>query len=312
MVSWSYQKKERVLDMKKVVWIDDTGDRWENLEDWRRLHVCPGRGCVSCPLGIGNNGLGVLCDKLVREYPERVLELMQGELCRVEVKEKNLFRNVRTGEETSFDREYFIMGELCWGVKCDDCPVGEKVKDEICSGCTEWMRNHWEEGLELLGWKKVEDEEVKDVDMKQETIKQGEIKQETPKHDYFLMRHLGVGFRERFQVEGTDGVYHVGIAGRLFRVYDEEGSGKREIEGGQVLYTLLEHPEKVRKIRLTEEHREYLEAVMKVLPEVRWVKLDGGWLLFGDDKLVLLSRENRDWEELRDGEKRDIREWLGK
>lgn len=304
MVSWSYQKKERMLDMKKVVWIDDTGDRWENLGEWRRLHVCPGRVCLSCPLGKMNNGMDVLCDELVREYPERVVELMQGELCRVEVEEKNLFRNVRTGKEISFSREHFIMGELCWGLQCSECPIKKEVEDDIYAGCMEWIMDHWEEGLKLLEWKKVENPEQGNGEK--------EVKVEAPEYDYFLMRHLGVGFRERFQVEGTDGVYHVGLGGRLFRVYDEEESGKREIEGGQVLYTLLEHPEKVRKIRLTEEHREYLEAVMKVFPEVRWVKLDGGWLLFGDDKLVLLSRENRDWEELKDGEERDVRELLGK
>ena len=65
------------------------------------------------------------------------------------------------------------------------------------------------------------------------------------------MWHLGVGFRERFQVEGTDEVYYVGLGGRLYRVH------KREIENGQVLYDLLEHPEKVRKIGLTEERREH-------------------------------------------------------
>ena len=99
--------------------------------------------------------------------------------------------------------------------------------------------------------------------------------------DYFLMRHLGVGYRERFQVDGTDGVYYVGVAGRLFRVYDGEGNGKREIEGGQVLYLLLAHPEKVRKIGLTEEHREYLEAVQKGPPAVPRGKREGGWVLFG-------------------------------
>ena len=379
-------KKERMLEMKKVVWIDDCGNKWENLKDWRRLHVCPNNGCLTCPLSRKNNGLRVLCDKLTKEYPERVVELMQGRLCRAEVEVKNLFQNTKTGKEILCSKDHFLMTEFCREVWCDDCPVRERVEEDGFGSCVEWMREHWEESLELLGWRMVEEkkedgeqrengeqkmekmEKMKirhkesgqtveinpeDVlatqlcfrehcgscplngydctewvsehlnealkifgfekvgDAKLEEAEKEDNKQETSEYDYFLMRHLGVGYRERFQVEGTDGVYHVGVAGRLFRVYDRDGSRKREIVDGQVLYTLLEHPERVKK-GLTAEHREYLEAVMKVFPEVQWVKRDGGWLLFGSDKLVLLSRENRDWEELKDGEERDVRELLGK
>lgn len=293
--------------MKKVVWIDNFGDRWENLEVWRELHACPGQMCPNCPLSKKNNGRGVSCHELVKEYPERVLELMRGELCREEVEEKNLFRNVRTGEEKQISREDCPpMGVLCNGFVCiGDCPIWKKVEESNYeyNSCRDWMVDHWEEGLKLLEWEKVESPEQGNGE-KEDKVK-------APEYGYFLMRHLGVGFRERFQIENTDGVFYVGVAGRLFRVYDEGGRRKREIENGQVLYLLLEHPEKVRKIGLTEEHREYLEAVMKVLPEVQWVKRDGGWLLFGNDKLVLLSRENRGWEELKDGEKRDVRELLG-
>lgn len=304
--------------MKRVLWIDDCGDRWKNLENWRKLHVCPFQSCLSCPLSVSNNGLSVLCDKLVREHPERVLELMQGELCRVEVEEKNLFRNTKTGKEILCSKDHFLMTGFCREVRCDDCSVRKRVEEDGFGSCVEWMREHWEEGLALLGWRMVEEdedmgeqEEVEQKEVKQEGSEWGESEQGNSEYDYFLMRHLGVGYRERFQIEGTEGVYHVGVAGRLFRVYDRDGSRKREIVDGQVLYTLLEHPERVRK-GLTAEHREYLEAVMKVFPEVRWVKRDGGWLLFGSDKLVLLSRENRDWEELKDGEERDVRELLGK
>ena len=238
------------------------------------------------------------------------------------VEEKNLFQNVRTGKESLFSREHFLMSELCQGFLYDDCPVKKRVEEDKFEGCADWMMEHWEEGLELLGWKKMEEDEemseqekveqkkTEQKEVKQEESDWGEVKQGNSEHDYFLMRHLGVGYRERFQVEGTDGVYHVGVAGRLFRVYDEEGSRKREIVDGQVLYTLLEHPERVKK-GLTAKHREYLEAVLKVFPEVRWVKRDGGWLLFGKEGVVLLTRVGEDWEELKDGEERDVRELLG-
>ena len=223
---------------------------------------------------------------------------------------KEWIQSVRTGEQKQVSREDCPpIGILCNGFEClGDCPIWKKVeKSNGYNSCRDWMMDHWEEGLKLLEWEKVEGEKVEDVDMKQETIKQRESE-----HDYFLMRHLGVGYRERFHVEGTDGVYYVGVAGRLFRVYDEEMGGKREIENGQVLYNLLEHPEKVRKIRLTEEHREYLEAVMKVLPEVQWVKRDGGWLLFGTEDAVLLTRVGEDWEELGEGKEIEMEELLGK
>lgn len=223
---------------------------------------------------------------------------------------KEWIQSVRTGERKQVSREDCPpMGVLCNGFVClGDCPIWKKVEESNYeyNSCRDWMVDHWEEGLKLLEWEKVEGEKVEDVDMKQETIKQKESE-----HDYFLMRHLGVGYRERFQVEGTDGVYYVGVAGRLFRVYDGEMGRKREIEGGQVLYNLLEHPEKVRKIRLTEEHREYLEAVMKVLPEVQWVKRDGGWLLFGTEDAVLLTRIGEEWGELEEGEKMEVEELLG-
>ena len=322
-----------MLEMKKVVWIDDVGDRWENLEDWRKLHVCPGQGCLSCPLSKKNNGMNVLCDRLVRDFPERVLTLMQGELCRVEVEEKEKkgekmekmkdeeevvwIENMKSGERKKVERGYVPMILLCGDSVCSGCPVWRKTEQAGLGCCIDWMKEHWEEGLGLLGWKKVEEdedmgeqEEVEQKEVKQEGSEWGESEQGNSEYDYFLMRHLGVGYRERFHVEGTEGVYHVGVAGRLFRVYDRDGSRKRKIEDGQVLYTLLEHPERVRK-GLTVEHREYLEAVVKIFPEVQWVKRDGGWLLFGDDKLMLLSRENRDWEELKDGEERDVRELLG-
>lgn len=218
---------------------------------------------------------------------------------------KEWIQSVKTGEREQVSREDCPpMGVLCNGFEClGDCPIWKKVEESNgYNSCRDWIMDHWEEGLKLLRWEKVED-----VDMKQETIKQKESE-----HDYFLMRHLGVGYRERFHVEGTDGVYYVGVAGRLFRVYDGEGNGKREIEGGQVLYSLLEHPEKVRKIGLTEEHREYLEAVMKVLPEVQWVKRDGGWLLLGKENMVLLTRDGEDWGELGKGKKMDIKELLGR
>ena len=154
--------------------------------------------------------------------------------------------------------------------------------------------------------------EAEQKEVKQEESDWGEVEQGNSEYDYFLMRHLGVGYRERFQIEGTDGVYYVGVAGRLFRIYDGEGRGKREIENGQVLYTLLEYPERVRKIGLTKEHREYLEAVLKVIPEVRWVKLDGGWLLFGKENVVLLTRVGEDWVELEEGKEMEIKELLGK
>ena len=219
---------------------------------------------------------------------------------------KEWIQSVRTGEQRQVSREDCPpMSVLCNGFEClGDCPIWKKVEESNYeyNSCRDWMVDHWEEGLKLLGWKKVESPEGNG---------EKEDKVEALKYDYFLMRHLGVGYRERFQVEGTDGVYYVGVAGRLFRVYGGEGNGKREIEGGQVLYLLLEHPEKVRKIGLTEEHREYLEAVMKVLPEVQWVKRDGGWLLLGKESLVLLTRAGEDWGELEEGEKMEIRELLG-
>lgn len=296
------------------------------------------------------------------------------------VEEKNLFQNVRTGKESLFSREHFLMSELCQGFLYDDCPVKKRVEEDKFEGCADWMREHWEEGLELLGWKKMGSvkenkggkmmkvkntetgnvveinpenimvtqlcygkactdcplknhdctgwarehldealkmfgfEKVEDVKQEDEWGNEQETSESNSglEPNYFLMRHLGVGYRERFQIEGTDGVYYVGVAGRLFRVYDKEGSRKREIENGQVLYTLLEYPERVRKIGLTKEHREYLEAVLKVLPEVQWVKRDGGWLLFGKENVVLLAREKEGWEELKDGKERDVRELLGK
>ena len=396
-------KKERVLEMKKVVWIDDCSDKWESLEDWRELHVCPFQSCLSCPLSVKNNGMNVLCDRLVKDFPERVLTLMQGKLCRVGIEEKEKrgekiekmkdeeevvwIENVKSGERKKVERGYVPMILLCGDSVCSGCPVWRKTEQAGLGCCIDWMKEHWEEGLGLLGWRMVEEkkedgeqredgeqkmEKMKirhkesgqtveinpeDVlatqlcfrencmscpldgydctewvsehldealkifgfekvgDAKLEEVKKEEIEQETCENEicennYFLMRHLGVGYRERFQVEGTDGVYYVGVAGRLFRVYDRDGSRKREIEDGQVLYTLLEHPERVRK-GLTAEHREYLEAVLKVLPEVRWVKRDGDWLLFGKKNVVLLTRVGEEWEELGKGEKRYVRELLG-
>ena len=229
---------------------------------------------------------------------------------------KEWIQSVKTGKQKQVSKEDCPpMGVLCNGFEClGDCPIWKKVEESNYeyNSCRDWMVDHWEEGLKLLEWEKVEGEKVEDVNMKQETIKQKETKQGVPEHDYFLMRHLGVGFRERFQIEDTDGVYHVGSGGRLFRVYDEEGSRKRKIMNGQVLYTLLEHPEKVRKIRLTEEHREYLEAVKRVFPEVRWVKRDGDWLLLGKENVILLTRAGEKWGELREGEKMGMEELLGK
>ena len=214
---------------------------------------------------------------------------------------KEWIQSVRTGEQKQVSREDCPpMSVLCNGFEClGDCPIWKKVEESgyEYNSCRQWMLDHWEEGLELLEWKKVESPEGNG---------EKEDKVEAPKYDYFLMRHLGVGFRERFQIEGTDEVYYVGLGGRLYRVH------KREIENGQVLYDLLEHPEKVRKIGLTEEHREYLEAVMKVLPEVQWVKRSGGWLLLGEENVVLLTRVGEDWEELGEGKEREIRELLGK
>ena len=213
---------------------------------------------------------------------------------------KEWIQSVRTGEQKQVSREDCPpMSVLCNGFEClGDCPIWKKVEESNYeyNSCRDWMMNHWDEGLKLLGWKKVESPDGNGE-------KEDKVAREP---DYFLMRHLGVGFRERFQVKGTDGVYYVGLGGRLYRVH------KREIENGQVLYDLLEHPEKVRKIRLTEEHREYLEAVMKVLPEVQWVKRDGGWLLLGEENVVLLTRVGEDWEELGEGKKMEMRELLGK
>ena len=212
---------------------------------------------------------------------------------------KEWIQSARTGEQKQVSREDCPpMSVLCNGFEClGDCPVWKKVeKSNGYNSCRGWMKDHWEEGLELLEWKKVESPEGNGE-------KEDKVDREL---DYFLMRHLGVGFRERFQVEGMDGMYYVGLGGRLYRVH------KREIENGQVLYDLLEHPEKVRKIGLTEEHREYLEAVMKVLPEVQWVKRDGGWLLLGTEDAVLLTRVDEVWGELGEGEKMEIEELLGK
>ena len=214
---------------------------------------------------------------------------------------KEWIQSVRTGEQRQVSREDCPpMSVLCNGFEClGDCPIWKKVEASChkYNSCRHWMKDHWEEGLKLLEWKKVESPEGNE---------EKENKGEVLKYDYFLMRHLGVGFRERFQIEGTDEVYYVGLGGRLYRVH------KREIENGQVLYDLLEHPEKVRKIGLTEEHREYLEAVMKVLPEVQWVKRDGGWLLLGKEDVVLLTRAGEAWEELGEGKKMEMEALLGK
>lgn len=290
--------KIREKDTRRIRGID--------MDKFQATDLCYGVYCSECPVrDLVDESDQSTCVEWMKENMDKALELLGWE--RVdekmnEVEEKACETGesvwVKNGEKKLISRTDFpAMSELCEGFMCSDCPVWKQWEKSGYNSCREWLLKNWDEGLRMLGWEKVESLEQKES-------------QEAQEPDYFLMRHLGVGYRERFYVDGTEGVYYVGVAGRLFRVYDGEEARKREIEAGQVLYLLLEHPERVRKIELTEEHREYLEAVKRVFPEVGWVKREGGWLLFGDASVVLLSREEKGWDELEEGEKVEVEKLL--
>lgn len=104
--------------MSKVIWIDEVGDRWENLEDWRELMLCPRYCCSRCPLSSMNNGTGLNCQIFVEKHPERVLELMQGRLCRVEVKERKRGEIPLLCEMLDVEpfQEFWLEDERVWAV----------------------------------------------------------------------------------------------------------------------------------------------------------------------------------------------------
>ena len=76
---------------------------------------------------------------------------------------KEWIQSVKTGEQKQVSREDCPpMRVLCNGFEyLEDCPTWKRFEESNYkhNSCRGWMMDHWEEGLKLLEWKKVESPE---------------------------------------------------------------------------------------------------------------------------------------------------------
>lgn len=65
-----------ILDKKR-------NEVYRDLEDWLECN-CPAEDCQSCPISSYKNGKGSLCGDFMRDFPERVLELLKDRIVEVQ------------------------------------------------------------------------------------------------------------------------------------------------------------------------------------------------------------------------------------